>query len=44
MHGLSLLKVKESLIAIQMVQMLYTSANTLRVCIHKCHLKGIHVY
>ena len=35
MHSLSLLKVKESLIVIQMVQMLHTSANILHVCIHK---------
>ena len=33
--GLSLLKVKESLIVIQMVQMLHTSANILHICRHK---------
>ena len=33
--GLRLPKVKESLILIQMVQTLYTSANILHVCIHK---------
>ena len=33
--GLSLLKVKESLIGIQMVQTLHTSASILHVCIHK---------
>ena len=37
--GLSLLKVKESLIVIRMVQTLYTSANILHVCIHKNVLK-----
>ena len=33
--GLSLLKVKESLIVIPMVQTIHTSANILHVCIHK---------
>ena len=33
--GLNLLKVKESLIVIQMVQTLHASANILHVCIHK---------
>ena len=33
--GLSLLKVNESLIVIQMGQKLHTSANILHVCIHK---------
>ena len=33
--GLSLLKVKESLLVIQMVQTLHTPAKILYVCIHK---------
>ena len=33
--GLSSLKVKESLIIIQMVQILHTSANILHVCMHR---------
>ena len=33
--GLSLLKIKKSLIVIQIVQTLHTSANILHVCIHK---------
>ena len=34
-HSLSLLKVNESLMVIQMVQTLHTSANILHICIHK---------